>query len=46
MMYFDQVDILDPTCGAPYTQVNVTSNSPENAQIIGIHLLRAEASWY
>jgi hypothetical protein len=45
-MLLEQVDILDPMCGAPYTQVNVSSNSPENAQIIGIHLRRAEASWY
>ena len=49
-MLLEQVDILNPLSGAPYTEVNVSSNFPgkanENAQIIGVHLLRMGASGY
>ena len=50
MLLFEQVDILNPSNGAMYTEVNVSLNSPananENAQIVGVHLLRAGASGY
>ena len=50
MLLVEQVDILDPSNGAIYTEVNVSLNSPananENAQIVGVHLLRAGAAGY